>query len=66
MGEKDPVATVPRGRFLHERIENSEYLLLEDGGHYIPIQNHDFFNKAFIEFIEKSATKTDASSRRAT
>ncbi len=55
MGEKDPISTIPRGRFLHRRIKKSEYILLKEGGHYIPIQNPEFFNSVFLEFIKKNA-----------
>ncbi|MGA1825408.1 MAG: alpha/beta fold hydrolase [bacterium] len=50
----EDVLTPPRySEYLHENIKDSEYHLLKKGGHYIPLQNHKFFNTTLKAFFKK-------------
>ena len=53
-GGQDAITPPRYSEYLNKQIKNSEYHLLKEGGHYIPLQNHEFFNEKLRSFLERT------------
>jgi 3-oxoadipate enol-lactonase len=51
-GGRDELTPPVCARYIYDRVEDSEYHELEQGGHYIPLHNHGYFNQMLLDFIK--------------
>lgn len=51
-GGRDELTPPKYARYIHDRVKSSEYHELEQGGHYIPLHNHAYFNQMLLDFIK--------------
>lgn len=51
-GGRDELTPPKYARYIHDRVKGSEYHELEQGGHYIPLHNHVYFNQMLLDFIK--------------
>jgi len=53
VGARDRVIPREHGEMILKAIANARYFELEEGGHYIPLQNHEWFNARLTEFLSE-------------
>ncbi|MBE3593767.1 MAG: alpha/beta fold hydrolase [Candidatus Carbobacillus altaicus] len=54
--DHDPTGTVEEAELLHSWIPGSEFLLIQDAGHWPQWEKPEAFNKAHIDFIQKGSS----------
>lgn len=53
-GAEDKLTPPENMHYIHKNIKDSEYHMIQDGGHYIPLQCPDFFNDKLLTFYSKT------------
>jgi pimeloyl-ACP methyl ester carboxylesterase/acyl carrier protein len=53
-GAKDMVISPHHGAMLNDQIDNVRYFTHEEGGHYIPLQRHEWFNEKLLRFFAET------------
>lgn len=51
-GGKDKLYSPEHSITMHENIKQSKYELIKSAGHYIPVNNHTYFNRLLLNFIK--------------
>ena len=52
-GKSDELTLPEYGRIIHSHIKNSDYVVLKNAGHYIPLFHPEYFNKKVSRFLQK-------------
>jgi len=52
-GASDPATTPEQGRAIHESIDGSEFIVLDNAAHLSNIERPDAFNRAVLEFLTR-------------
>lgn len=53
VGREDPIRPVADSEFLHERIRNSQLLVIEDAAHLTNMEQPEEFNQAVLGFLQQ-------------
>jgi len=51
VGREDPIRPVADSEFMHERIQNSQLLVIDDASHLTNMEQPDIFNEALAAFL---------------
>ncbi|EDN72476.1 hydrolase, alpha/beta fold [Beggiatoa sp. SS] len=51
-GGEDQITPPHYAEWIHNNIKGSKYEKLEKGGHYMPLQNAEYFNQQWFNFIQ--------------
>ncbi|WFR55593.1 SDR family NAD(P)-dependent oxidoreductase [Anaerocolumna sp. AGMB13025] len=52
VGAVDTVVETEESKLIHSKVENSKYIEIADGGHFIHLTHHEIVSNAILEFLE--------------